>query len=63
MKILKDAGVLPPEIELVRDIEVLRLTLVDAPGTEAARAGQQRLNGMRQALALRMESPRISASH
>ena len=63
MKILKDAGVLPPKVERMRDIEALRLTLVDAPDTEATRAGQQRLNGMRQALALRMESPRISASH
>ena len=63
MKILKDAGVLPPKVERMRDIEALRLTLVDAPDTEATRAGQQRLNGMRQALALRLESPRISASH
>ena len=63
MKILKNAGVLPPKVELMRDIEALRLTLVDAPDTEATRAGQQRLNGMRQALALRLESPRFSASH
>ena len=35
MEILKDAGTLPPEIELMRDIEALRLTLTDAPGTEA----------------------------
>ena len=54
---------LPPEVELMRDIEALRLTWVDASGAEATRAGQQRLNGMRQALALRLESPRISASH
>ena len=63
MKILKNAGVLPPKVELMPDIEALRLTLVDAPDTEATRAGQQRLNGMRQALALRLESSRISASH
>ena len=59
MKILKDAGVLPPEVELMRHIEALRLSLVDAPDTEATRAGQQRLNGMRQALALRLERLRI----
>ena len=29
MRILKDAGALPPQIELMRDIEALRLTLVD----------------------------------
>ena len=60
MKILKDAGVLPPEVELMRDIEALRLTWVDASGAEATRAGQQRLNGMRQALALRLEKLRIA---
>ena len=63
MKTVKNAGVLPPKVELMPDIEALRLTLMDAPDTEATRAGQQRLNGMRQALALRLESPRISASH
>ena len=60
MKILKDAGVLPPEVELMREIEALRLTLADAPDTEATRAGQQQVNGMRQALALRLERLRIS---
>ena len=29
MRILKDAGALPPQIELMRDIDALRLTLVD----------------------------------
>ena len=60
MKILKDASVLPPAVELMRDIEGLRLTLVDAPSAKATRAGQQRLNGMRHALALRLEKLRIA---
>ena len=62
MKILKDAGVVPPEVEFMREIEALRLSLVDAPDTEATRTGQRRLNEMRQALALRLEKLRISGS-
>ena len=62
MKILKDAGVVPPEVEVMREIEALRLSLVDAPDTEATRAGQRRLSELRQALALRLERLRISGS-
>jgi Domain of unknown function (DUF1992) len=54
-KILKDAGVLPPEVQLMRDIEALRLSLQDAPDNAETRAGQQRLVDMQQALALRLE--------
>lgn len=56
MKILKDAGVLPPEVEFMQQIEALRLSLEGAPDDEASRAGRQRLAEMRQQLALRLEA-------
>jgi DNA-binding transcriptional ArsR family regulator len=62
MKILKDAGVVPAEVELMREIETLRLALVDAGDDEAARAGRQRLSEMQQALALRLEKLRMTGS-
>src|SRR5687767_6009697 len=52
-KILKDAGVVPPEVELMQRIEVLRQSLEAAPDDAAARAGRQKLSEMRQQLALR----------
>jgi Domain of unknown function (DUF1992) len=61
-KILKDAGVLPPEVQLMRDIEALRLSLQDAPDTPDTRAAQQRLVEMQQALALRLEKLRITGA-
>ena len=62
MKILKDAGVVPAEVELMREIEALRLALVTAGDDEAARAGRQRLSEMQQALALRLEKLRMTGS-
>jgi hypothetical protein len=61
-KILKDAGVLPPEVQLMRDIEALHLGLQDAPDTAQTRAEQQRLVDMRLALALRLEKLRITSA-
>ncbi len=55
MKILKDAGVLPPEVEFMQQIEALRLSLEGAPDNDNTRAGRQRLAEMRQQLALRLE--------
>ena len=62
MKILKDAGVVPPEVELMRDIEALRVSLEGAADDAAARAGRQRLSEMRQQLALRLEKLRGSGT-
>ena len=62
MKILKDAGVVPPEVELMRDIEALRLSLEGAGDDAAARAGRQRLSEMQQQLALRLEKLRGSGT-
>ncbi len=55
MKILKDAGVLPPEVELMREIAALAESLEGRPDDESTRAQRQRLAEMRQALALRLE--------
>jgi hypothetical protein len=62
MKILKDAGVVPPEVELMRDIETLRIALEGQPDDAATRAGRQKLSEMRQQLALRLEKLRGSGS-
>lgn len=68
MKVLKDAGVVPPEVEVMREIAALQAEL-DAlvevgadPDGAAARALRQQLAEKRQALALRLEKLRTSGS-
>lgn len=61
-KILKDAGVVPPEVELMRDIEAMRQSLAAAPDEAAALPLRQRLSEMQQQLALRLEKLRISGA-
>ena len=62
-KILKDAGVVPPEVELMRQIETQRQSLATVPeGDELARQGRQRLSEMQQQLALRLEKLRTTGS-
>ena len=58
MKILKDAGVVPPEVEFMQQIEALRQSLEGAPDDEETRAKRQRLSEMQQLLALRLEGLR-----
>jgi hypothetical protein len=65
MKVLKDAGVVPPEVEVMREITALQAELVAlGAGAEGdvARALRQRLAEKRQALALRLEKLRLSGS-
>lgn len=63
MKILKDAGYAPPEVELMREIAALQQQLDSAGGDEAALKPQrQTLAEMRQQLALRLEKLRSSGS-
>ncbi|MBL8346017.1 MAG: DUF1992 domain-containing protein [Rubrivivax sp.] len=65
MKVLKDAGIVPPEVEVMREIAALQAEL-DALGPDAddsgARALRRRLSEKRQLLALRLEKLRVSGS-
>jgi hypothetical protein len=61
-KMLKDAGVVPAEVELMRDIEALRLQLAQAEATLDAAQAQAlapALSEMQQQLSLRLEKLRI----
>ena len=60
MKILKDAGVLPLEVEAMRDAAALEARIKVCTDAAEQRLLQQHLSEMRQALALRLE--RIAAS-
>jgi hypothetical protein len=62
MKILKDAGVVPPEVELMQRIDQQRQAVEALPPGEARRAAEQKLAEMRQALALRLEKLRLTGS-
>jgi DNA-binding transcriptional ArsR family regulator len=63
MKVLKDAGYVPPEVEVMREIAALQAELDALPAGDARAAGlRQRLIDKRQALALRLEKLRTSAS-
>jgi hypothetical protein len=62
MKILKDAGVAPPEVGLMREIAALRATLAGADDDPALRPQRQRLADLRQQLALRLEKLRTSGA-
>jgi len=62
MKILKDSGYAPPEVELMRQIAALAAALEGASDDAATRPQRQRLSEMRQQLALRLEKLRTSGS-
>ncbi len=62
MKILKDAGVVPPEVELMRQIEAQQLRVQTATDEATARTERQTLSEMRQRLALRLEKLRATGS-
>jgi hypothetical protein len=62
MKILKDAGVVPPEVELMQRIAALQAEADACADEAAARALRQRVSELRQALALRLEGLRRSGT-
>jgi hypothetical protein len=62
MKILRDAGYAPPEVELMREIAALQQHVDAAPDDAASRPLRQKLAEMRQQLALRLERLRSSGS-
>jgi Domain of unknown function (DUF1992) len=55
-KILKDAGVVPPEVEFMQRIEAQRLAAEALPEGRERQAALQKLAEMRQQLALRLEA-------
>jgi len=62
MKVLKDAGVVPPEVELMQRIAAMQAEADATADEAAAKALHQRVAEMRQALALRLEHLRSTGS-
>ena len=62
MKILKDAGVMPPEIEWFHERARLRAMLESTADPDARRKLQLRLNELEASISLRLESMRIHGS-
>jgi hypothetical protein len=62
MKILKDAGVVPPEVEAMRTAAELEARMNACTDDAERRVFQQRLSEMRQAIALRLEGLARSGS-
>ena len=56
MKVLKDAGVVPPEVEAMREAAELEARMTACTDEAERRVLQQRLSEMRQAIALRLEA-------
>ncbi len=56
MKVLKDAGVVPPEVDAMREAAALEERLAATTDEAERRALQQRLSDKRQAIALRLEA-------
>lgn len=55
MKILKDAGVVPPEVEAMQRLAALRQAADAATSPEEAKALRQQVSELQQAIALRLE--------
>lgn len=66
MKVLKDAGIVPPEVEVMREIAALQALLAATADEATAQPLRQRLNveisEKQQALAMRLEKLRMSGS-
>lgn len=62
MKILKDAGVVPPEVEAMREAAELEARLQACTDPTERRVLQQQLSEKRQAIALRLEGLARSGS-
>jgi hypothetical protein len=61
-KILKDAGVVPHEIEMFRERAALRAQIGECTDEAAAEPLLQRLAQLEQAIALRLEALRVSGA-
>lgn len=62
MKVLKDAGVLPPEVELMREAAALQEKINTCAGAATLRQLQQQLLQLRQLISLRLERLRRSSA-
>ena len=62
-KILKDAGVPPPEIELFKQRAALRLALAGADGAAEQLVLRHQLSALEQVIALRLEALRGASGH
>jgi DNA-binding transcriptional ArsR family regulator len=62
MKILKDAGVVPPEVEMMQAAAALEARLAACDDEAQRRVLQRQLSEQRQAIALRLERLRLSGS-
>jgi hypothetical protein len=62
MKILKDAGVVPPEVEMMKEAAALEARLAACADEAERMALQRQLSQKRQAIALRLEKLRMSGS-
>ena len=56
MKVLKDAGVVPPEVEMMNAAAALETRIAQCNDAAERRALQQQLSEQRQAIALRLEA-------
>lgn len=61
-KILKDAGVVPREVEMFRERAELRRRLADCTDEDERRRLHRQLSELEQAIALRLEALRVNAS-
>lgn len=59
-KIMKDAGIVPREVEMMRERAILREALATCTDDAEREAMQRRLVEMEQAIALRLEALRIN---
>jgi Domain of unknown function (DUF1992) len=62
MKVLKDAGVVPPEVEAMREAAALEARLNACTDDSERRVLQRQLSDKRQAIALRLEKLRATGS-
>jgi hypothetical protein len=61
-KALKDAGLVPPEVETMKQIAALREVIASDPEAATADAMRRRLSELQQHLALRLEKLRVTGS-
>jgi hypothetical protein len=61
-KLLKDAGLVPPEVETMKQIAALREVIAADPQAPRADAMRRRLSELQQQLALRLEKLRVSGT-